>query len=243
MKPCSIAPRRAVIGKGKTRRGLSWLEDGSCLASGANDNLVAVWDVRALSQAATARPMHRLARHTAAVKALAWCPWRRGLPPCTVMQQGSQAHVNVHVPAGSPASVHIRLEEGGRWEAWQVDNHEPDREIDGAWVGEATFALPAELPLGYHRLVLETPGSTVEETLVVTPRFLGFPEAMGNRRVWGYATQLYSVRSANSPSTKRRRETPEPPPSPHGAPSSARSPRGLTNRPRPSPAFPLIEGR
>ena len=125
-------------------------------------------------------------------------PWRRGLPPCTVMQQGSQAHVNVHVPAGSPASVHIRLEEGGRWEAWQVDNNEPDREIDGAWVGEATFALPAELPLGYHRLVLETPGSTVEETLVVTPRFLGFPEAMGNRRVWGYATQLYSVRSANS---------------------------------------------
>ena len=32
-------------------------------------------------------------------------PWRRGLPPCTVMQQGSQAHVNVHVPAGSPAST------------------------------------------------------------------------------------------------------------------------------------------
>ncbi len=124
--------------------------------------------------------------------------WRRALPACTVVQAGDETAIPVHVPAGSPAAVHVRLEEGSRREAWQVDNQVPDREVDGAWVGEATFVLPGDLPLGYHRLVLETPGGEREETLIVTPRFLGFPAAMGHRRVWGYATQLYSVRSANS---------------------------------------------
>lgn len=124
--------------------------------------------------------------------------WRRALPPCTVMQQGREASVLVHVPGGTPTAVHVRLEEGGRREATQVENHEPDRDIAGTWTGEATYVIPGDLPLGYHRLVLETPGGTTEETLVVTPHFLGFPDAMGERRVWGYATQLYSVRSANS---------------------------------------------
>ncbi len=134
---------------------------------------------------------HALAEH-------ALRSWRRALPACTVVQQGAEASVPVHVPAGTPASVHVRLEEGGRRDAHQVDNHEPDREVDGTWVGEATFVVPGDLPLGYHRLVLEMPDRTVEETLVVTPAFLGFPAAMGSRRVWGYATQLYSVRSAKS---------------------------------------------
>ena len=124
--------------------------------------------------------------------------WRRALPACTVMRAGNETAIGVHVPAGSSASVHVRLEEGGRREAWQVDNEVPDRDVDGQWTGEATFVIPGDLPMGYHRLVLETPSGNREETLVVTPHFLGFPAAMGNRRVWGYATQLYSVRSANS---------------------------------------------
>ena len=34
--------------------------------------------------------------------------------------------------------------------------------------------------------------------LIVTPAWLGFPDRMGDRRAWGLATQLYSVRSAQS---------------------------------------------
>ena len=34
--------------------------------------------------------------------------------------------------------------------------------------------------------------------LIVTPAWLGFPERMGDRRAWGLATQLYSVRSTRS---------------------------------------------
>ncbi len=125
-------------------------------------------------------------------------PWRRPLPPFTVAHGGQPIRIDVHVPAGSSAWVAVRLEEGGRREGWQVTNHSPDREIDGAWVGEATFELPSDLPLGYHRIVLENGERTNEASLVVTPGFLGFPRAMGARRVWGYATQLYSVRSSRS---------------------------------------------
>jgi 4-alpha-glucanotransferase len=34
--------------------------------------------------------------------------------------------------------------------------------------------------------------------LIVTPGWLGFPEHVGDRRTWGLATQLYSVRSRRS---------------------------------------------
>ena len=34
----------------------------------------------------------------------------------------------------------------------QLENHEPPRELDGRWVGEASFELPVDLPTGYHEL-------------------------------------------------------------------------------------------
>ncbi|QIK71314.1 4-alpha-glucanotransferase [Propioniciclava coleopterorum] len=125
-------------------------------------------------------------------------PWRRGLPACTVMRQGTPLRLGVHVPGGTPAAVHIRLEEGGRREAVQVDNEVADRDVDGVWTGEATFELPGDLPLGYHRVHLESEAGDAEATLVVTPAFLGFPASMDGHRIWGYATQLYSVRSQES---------------------------------------------
>lgn len=124
--------------------------------------------------------------------------WRRALPPCTVVRAGREARLAVHVPAGSPAEVSVRLEDGGAVALAAVDNDVPDTEVDGRLTGEATFVVPADLPLGYHRVRLTTPDWTADATLVVTPARLGFPAAMGNRREWGYAAQLYSVRSSRS---------------------------------------------
>ncbi|KAI8364780.1 WD40-repeat-containing domain protein [Radiomyces spectabilis] len=50
--------------------GLQWRWDGTMLASGGNDNVVQVWDVRSNKPRLTKR-------HEGAVKALAWCPWNR----------------------------------------------------------------------------------------------------------------------------------------------------------------------
>jgi len=125
-------------------------------------------------------------------------PWRRPLPPCTVAQEGRPVFVDVHVPSGAPASLSIQLEDGGSREATQVDNWAPDRDIDGRPTGEATFELPSDLPLGYHRLVLYSGDRLAEASLIITPAYLGLPAKVGQRRIWGYAAQLYSVRSATS---------------------------------------------
>ena len=63
---------------------------------------------------------------------------------------------------------------------------------------ESALALAADAPLGYHRLRACWPGGEASTALIVTPEFLGFPERLGDDRVWGLATQLYSVRSRES---------------------------------------------
>ncbi|PVU90457.1 hypothetical protein BB561_004882 [Smittium simulii] len=53
--------------------GLKWRSDGALLASGGNDNLVNIWDIR------SSVPKFTKTNHTAAVKALDWCPWQLNL--------------------------------------------------------------------------------------------------------------------------------------------------------------------
>lgn len=124
--------------------------------------------------------------------------WRRTVPACTVAEQGQGIHVNIHVPAGTHADVWVRLESGEGRPAWQVENHAPDRWVDGGHIGEATFWLGAELPTGYHSIVAHTETGTHEGALIVTPSFVGFPDKMRGERIWGYGTQLYSVTSDRS---------------------------------------------
>ncbi|MFZ0530756.1 MAG: 4-alpha-glucanotransferase [Propionicimonas sp.] len=137
-------------------------------------------------------------RAAAALEAHRLRPWTRLLPPCVVIQQGTARTVPVHLPAGAWVRLAVRLEEGGWRDAVQVIDDEPPRLVDGVLTGRASFELPHDLPLGYHRLQATTEAGTNESTLVVTPAFLGFPASMGEKRTWGYAAQLYSVTSADS---------------------------------------------
>ncbi|CAI0476130.1 unnamed protein product [Linum tenue] len=58
--------------------GLKWSASGQRLASGGNDDLIHIWDRRS-SMAATHQWLHRMEEHTAAVRALAWCPFQANL--------------------------------------------------------------------------------------------------------------------------------------------------------------------
>jgi len=125
--------------------------------------------------------------------------WSRLLPPCLVTRQGWTPTFPVHVPHGDPVDVWIELETGGtRQDLRQVDNWEPPREVGGRLVGEASFSVPGDLPLGYHRLRARSGATEASAALVITPAWLGFPARMGSRRIWGLTTQLYSVRSRQS---------------------------------------------
>lgn len=55
--------------------GLKWSAGGNYLASGGNDNVVNIWN----KDPGNDRPLYTFNSHTAAVKALAWSPWKPNL--------------------------------------------------------------------------------------------------------------------------------------------------------------------
>lgn len=74
--------------------GLKWNEEGSTLASGGNENYLCLWDAAMSGRSSFQQRQHRsnstssndsvaprltLTQHKAAVKALDWCPFHRGL--------------------------------------------------------------------------------------------------------------------------------------------------------------------
>lgn len=125
-------------------------------------------------------------------------PWRRTLPPVTVLREDHESSIPVHVDHGTGVSVHLRLESGARWDLHQVDDFTPPFDLDGTLRGRARFHLPAGLPLGWHRVVAETSRGAEEADVVVTPARLRVHEQLGARRAYGLQAQLYSVRSDRS---------------------------------------------
>ncbi|KGN33684.1 4-alpha-glucanotransferase [Knoellia sinensis KCTC 19936] len=130
-------------------------------------------------------------------------PWRRTLPATVVCREGWTPWIHAHVPDGGGISLTVELEGGGTREVPQVDRWVQPRNIDGVQIGEATFELPGDLPLGWHRIVAHldqpavTPGTDVS-TLVVTPARVELPEVLRHGGATGLMTQLYQVRSVTS---------------------------------------------
>jgi len=121
--------------------------------------------------------------------------WARPLPPAIVCRAGVPAQFWVHVTHGDPAHPWLRLEDGSvRTDLRQLENNTPPYDLDGHLVGEASFELPADLPLGYHELHLSLGADEASATVIVSPATLTPPAG----RTWGLATQLYSVRSQRS---------------------------------------------
>jgi 4-alpha-glucanotransferase len=125
-------------------------------------------------------------------------PWRRMLPPAVVMQEGEPVQVPVHVRGGSDARVTVVTEDGRKLDAVQQEHLTAPRDVDGITVARSTFQLPGNTGLGWHTLRAESEGQVTEATLVVVPARLTTAAQLEERRGWGLATQLYSVRSERS---------------------------------------------
>ncbi|MGL5811327.1 MAG: 4-alpha-glucanotransferase, partial [Nocardioides sp.] len=105
----------------------------------------------------------------------------------------------VHIPHGSQVQVAVRLPDGAEEPVAQVDHWVDPRDVDGTLVGEATFELAAELPLGYHTLIARGEhGLVAEATVISVPDRLALPRALRDRRIWGVLAQIYQVRSSGS---------------------------------------------
>ena len=130
--------------------------------------------------------------------------WRRRLPPVVVTRSGRAHDIAVHVRHGARVRLWAELEDGATVDLAQVDRWVEPKEVDGVLTGEATFTVPAHLPLGWHTLCAEEDGaqeegavSVARSPLAVTPDRL--PQPLGGQHAaWGFMTQLYSVRSKRS---------------------------------------------
>ncbi|MDX6206941.1 MAG: 4-alpha-glucanotransferase [Frankiales bacterium] len=99
------------------------------------------------------------------------------LPPTVVVDVGLPAGVDLRGPA---TAARAELEDG---------------EVRGLAVAGHELLLPADLPPGFHRLVVEAGGGEVSATLIVAPTAL--PDLLDGRS-WGWAAQLYQLRSERS---------------------------------------------
>lgn len=124
--------------------------------------------------------------------------WRQVLPPTIVLRVGWTPWVAVHLPHGRQAGLVLTLEDGSKRAVQQIDHWVDPRELDGTLIGEATFALPADLPLGWHLATATIDGRpSGEATVVVTPQSLELPPAL-TQPVWGLMEQVYQLRSHQS---------------------------------------------
>jgi 4-alpha-glucanotransferase len=140
---------------------------------------------------------------SATAKALADDPWRRWLGPVQVTRRGDGP---VSVPLCLPAPATPRtlrweliLEDGGR----AIGDVRPEelprdggREIDGVAVERLHLVLPEPIPEGYHRLRINDGSEGAETLLIVAPPCVFRPPWLERgERKWGWACQLYALRS------------------------------------------------
>lgn len=118
------------------------------------------------------------------------------ISPVRVVRMGS---------TGSRA-VEVRLPPAAdRTGAWRLELTLEDgtsRVVDGSWAGGPTLeiALPVDVPLGYHRILLSIASSTGaasnEQTLIVVPDRCVLPsDIVGETGAFGLIANLYTVRT------------------------------------------------
>lgn len=101
--------------------------------------------------------------------------WSRVLEPVVVLWQGRPPECKLRIPespAGGTAGCELRLEDGAeqRW----TDKLAQLRTQRGALVNGRSYLskvllLPAEIPIGYHRLRLEIGGQVHEASVICAP--------------------------------------------------------------------------
>ena len=127
------------------------------------------------------------------------------LADVVVLRNGARA-ARINTPAIEHNALlrwKVELEAGGErrgevraWDLPERGSHQQD----GRWFVLRDLDLPADLPLGYHRLHLELEFAGTENcALIVTPDKCHEPAALAaGERLWGVAVQLYALRSASN---------------------------------------------
>lgn len=123
--------------------------------------------------------------------------WRRMLPAFAIGIQGQDRRLWVHVTHGDPAQVWVEAEDGFRTDLMQMDYWVEPMWVDGVQIGEASFTIPGDLPIGYYTVHATSDNRSEVSQLAMTPARLDFESITGERQ-WGFMEQMYATRSRNS---------------------------------------------
>lgn len=128
--------------------------------------------------------------------------WARAMEPVTVHLEGHAGALGVRLPVealGGAYRLEIVLEEGSvRTVEGRCDNLPIDDEVDveGRRFVRGRLTLPADVPRGYHRLVLSAGGRRAEGWLLRAPARVWLPD--GDERTWGLFAPTYALRGPRS---------------------------------------------
>lgn len=127
--------------------------------------------------------------------------WERVLPPVQVVRVESGPYlIAITLPEEiTEAGWRLLLENGsevsGRFSPADLAE-EARQALDGRIQVRRRLVLDLAPEPGYHRFLLESAEGVAEMTFIVTPATCYLPPALqGDGRVWGFAAQLYAVRS------------------------------------------------
>ncbi|MCH4857741.1 4-alpha-glucanotransferase [Bifidobacterium pseudocatenulatum] len=124
----------------------------------------------------------------------------RIVPPTVLHVVGKGSKVEVHGGALDVPEASIMLEDGGAY-AGKIElegGSDTVVEVDGGFVCTSYLVLPADLPEGYHTLEVTVGGKTEIATVISAPEKIELLDDMKEGSLWGWMSQLYSIRSSGS---------------------------------------------
>ena len=124
----------------------------------------------------------------------------RIVPPAVLHVVGKESKVEVHGGALDVPEASIMLEDGGAY-AGKIElegGSDTVVEVDGGFVCTSYLVLPADLPEGYHTLEVTVGGKTEIATVISAPEKIELLDDMKEGSLWGWMSQLYSIRSSGS---------------------------------------------
>lgn len=130
--------------------------------------------------------------------------WRQPVEPVVVVWDGAPTQTELRLPSGEAsctAACRLESDTAGIRE-WGIDlSRLPairDTTVEGASYTAKPVAMPQDLPIGYHRLMVETPGRLSESLIISAPALAYDPLEASEREAWGAFLPLYALQSKSS---------------------------------------------
>lgn len=129
--------------------------------------------------------------------------WQEQVEPVVIVWEGEPGFMHLRLPQShwnSGIRCQLQMEQGYS-RVWEVNSAmlpaQEAREVEGRDYLIKRLPLPATLPRGYHRLVLQWAGQTWPALVIVAPRRAYAPPRRAAHRTWGVFLPLYALHSGS----------------------------------------------